>query len=352
METMKILKPSLLITLGVLLAVSGLLESCYKKNLPKVGDYMSRDMNFKQDAFTVNLGQDNVFTQIFNADYSSEPLTFNIENVRKFDESPAPNLLEKTEVSLWNDYFTGKETSIAEIEKKQYKEQRPLLDMRAHSGELFFWRTDSNQVKPGLYWFDVNVTNDAGSHLFKKLLLNVRLPHPYEPYEFDDSTGVRLPEEEGGIIHPSSLSGAVDFLNRELPADSVNVYFHKKGTAKNTVTFKFYDQDSLPIALTKFNMTQWDSLHFESSMTGDFVWPFAFNRKFSQDSLSVTYDIPNPFPALAAVGTDKANIEFSYNRVAFGTRVNASIGLTFALFEPGEWEIIFKYKIDPKFEDD
>jgi len=341
-----------IIFLAILVLFVGILAGCYKSGLPDVKDYLSKDMAFNQTSFLVNLERTNVFTQIFNADYSSEPLTFKLQNFRHFDESPAPELLATRDAKYWDDYFTGREASVAEIEGKRHTEKRPLLDIREHSGEIFFWNTDSTKVKPGIYFFDVEVSNKVGSHLFKNMILNVRLPHPYEPYEFDDSTGLRLAEDEGGILHPSTLSGAVDDLERTLPADSVIVYFHKKSTKKNTVTFKFYDQDSLPISLTKYNMTQWDSLRFNSSTTGDYVFPFAFNRQFSQDSMSVTYDVTNPFPILADVGSDKASISFGYKRISFGRRVNSSIGLTFALFEPGEWEIIFKYKINPKFEDD
>lgn len=338
--------------LALLVLFIGMTAGCYKSGLPEVKDYLSKDMTFKQTSFLVNLERSNVFTQVFNADYSTEPLTFKIQNVRHFDGSPAPELSASSRAMYWDDYFTGKESSIAEIDKKRHAENRPLLDIREHSGEVFFWNTDSTKVKPGIYFFDVNVSNKVGSHLFEKLILNVRLPHPYEPFEFDDSTGLRLPDAEGGILHPSTMNGAVDELERSLPADSVNVYFHKKGTQKNSVTFKFYDQDSLPISLTNYNMTEWDSLRFTSATTGDFVYPFAFNRQFSADSMSVTYDVTNPFPVLADVGSDKASISFKYNRVSFGQRVNSSIGLTFALFEPGQWEIVFKYKLNPKFEDD
>lgn len=349
---MKSLKRTQSLFMAMLLLCLGLMGGCYKSGLPEVQDYLSKDMNFKQSSFLVNLGRSNVYTQIFNADYSSEPLNFKIQNMRHFDGSPAPELSVATKTKYWDDYYTGREGSITEIEGKRHAESRPLLDMRENSGELFFWNTDSTKVKPGIYFFDVQVSNKVGSHLFENLILNVRLPHPYEPYEFDDSTGLRLPDQEGGILHPSSLSGAVDELERELPSDSVVVYFHKKNADKNTVTFKFFDADSLPISLTNYNMTEWDSLRFNSAATGDYVWPFAFDRKFSPDSMSVTYDVTNPFPILADVGSDKASISFKYNRISFGKRVNSSIGLTFALFEPGAWEIIFKYKINPKFEDD
>ncbi len=335
----------------ILLVLFGF-SSCYRSGLPETSDYLSRDMNFKQLSYTVNLGKNNVFAQVFNADYSSEPLTFSIENVRHFDGSAAPGLLNTTKARMWKDYFTGREESIKEIKEKQYFEQRPILDIRKHSGEIFFWKTDSNTVKPGVYWFDVKVSNAAGSRVFHDLMLNVRLPHPYDPYEFDDSSGLRLLPEEGGILHPTSVSGVVDMLNRPLPEDSVIVYFHKKGASKNTISFKFYDQDSLLIPISNFNMTQWDSLRYESAMTGEYVWPFAFNRRFNEDSTVLTYDITNPFPVLADVGSDKASITFRYNRISFGQRRNASIGLRFAIFEPGEWDIIFKFKINPKFEDD
>jgi hypothetical protein len=325
---------------------------CYKDLVPEEEDYFSNNMNYNRNNFPVNLGRTNVYSYIFNADYSTQPLDFTLENVRHADSSEAPELLDKVPARLWKDYYTGKEAGIPEIEAKRYTEQRPLLDIRPHSGEIFFWTTDSTKVKPGNYLFDVRVRNKSGEKVFKNMVLEVRRPRPYEPYEFDDITGIRKAPDQGGITHPD-VGGVVDMLNLTLPRDSVNVYFIKTGTKGNTLTFKVFDQDSLAIPFSRFNLTQWDSLRYRSGMIGEDV-AFAFNRKMNEDSTAVTYDITNPFPMLADVSgnSDKAYIAFQYNRISFGRRYNAGIGLSFAIYEPGEWEVVFKFKLNPKFQDD
>ncbi|GAA4310474.1 DUF5007 domain-containing protein [Compostibacter hankyongensis] len=341
----------ILLTLGILITLAA---GCYKEGLPEEQDYFSKDMNYSINRFVVNLGRTNPFVNIFNADYSSEPLTFSILDVRHNDGSPAPELRQEIPVKEWKEYYSGDEKSIAEITAKQQDGKSPVLYIRPNSGEIFFRNTDSSKVKIGTYRFDVKVSNGGGEKIFSDMQLDVRLPHPYEPYEYDDSTGLLLPPDEGGVIHPNQVSGVMDMLERTLPADSVNVYFVKTGDAKNTLTFKFFDEDSTIIPLTRFNMMQWDSLHYRSGMIGADVFPFAFNRRFDSDSTAVTYDIPNPFPVLADVSgnTDRASITFKYNRASFGQRKNASIGLSFAIYAPGEWQVIFKFKIDPKFDDD
>jgi hypothetical protein len=325
---------------------------CYKHMVPDEQDFFSNNMSYNRNNFPVNLGRTNVYGYIFNADYSTQPLDFTLENLRHADSTAAPELLALTAAKQWKDYYSGRETSIAEIEAKRTTEQRPILDIRPHSGEVFFWDTDSSKIKPGIYLFDVRVKNKSGEKVFKNMILDVRRPRPYEPYEFDDVTGNRKALDQGGITHPD-VSGMVNMVNLTLPRDSVNVYFRKTGIKGNTLTFKMFDQDSLAIPFSRFNLTQWDSLRYRSGMIGEDI-RFAFNRKMSEDSTVLTYDITNPFPILADVSgnSDKAYIAFQYNRVSFGHRYNAGIGLSFAIYEPGEWEVIFKFRLNPKFQDD
>lgn len=354
------------ITLIIALFTSLLIMSagCYKDLVPKEKDYFSGDMSYSTTDFTVYLGQTNVFINLFNANYSTQPLDFTITNPRradtvagdnnsvKIDSVPAPNLLNMIDATEWKEYYSGEEKTIDEITAKQYTDQRPILDIRPNSGEIFFWRTDSTKVKPGIYFFDVVVKNKGGQKTFP-MVLDVRLPHPYDPYDYDDITGLKLPDGRGGVLHPSQMNGVVDLLDRPLPADSVDITFHKTGAKSNTITIQFEDQNSMPIPLTRFNMIQWDSLTYNSVMTGLNV-PFGFNRRMNADSTAVTWDITNPFPVLAdrSSNTEKAFIDFPYNRVSFGQRKNADIGFTFDIHEPGEWLMVFKFNTNPNFEND
>lgn len=346
----KVPKAMQLLTVGILALM---LAGCYKNMVPNEKDFFSNNMSYNRNTFPVNLGQANVYAFIFNADYSTQPLDFAIENVRRVaDRSPAPQLLQQVDVRQWTKDYTGMEKTVAEIEAKRTIVKRPVLDIRPHSGELFFWNVDSGKVKREGYFFDIRVRNKGGEKVFKDMLLDVRMARPYDPFEFDEATGARKALDKGGITYPD-VSGVVDALNLNIPRDSVNVYFRKKDTKGNTLTFRFFDKDSLPIKFSRFNTTKWDSLKYRSSMLGSNV-TFGFNRKMNADSTAVTYDVTNPFPVLADVSgnTEKAYIRFEYNRVSFGRRYDASIGLNLAIYEPGDWEVIFKFKVSPKFEND
>ncbi|SIN82031.1 DUF5007 domain-containing protein [Chitinophaga niabensis] len=329
-----------------------LLTGCYKDTLPVEKDYMSKDMNFKKETFVANLGRMNVFVDIFNADYSTQPLQFALQSTRQ-EGKPVPVLLEEVDTRQWKEYYTGTETSIAEIEAKRTVVRRPILDLNKQNGQLVVWPTDSNKVKYGKYFFDVLVKNGAGERLFPGLMLDLRRPRPYEPYEYDDLTGIRKADNAGGIIRPTIMSGHRDPKGVEIKAENVQVYFVKTGTAANKLTFKFVDKDSLPIPISTFNIQRWDSLYYFSKMTDRNI-KFGFNRQIPKDSSAVTYDITNPFPVLAEsfAGDELAEYSFTFSRVSYGYRSTGRIGMKFSIHEPGEWTIVFRYMINPKFSDD
>lgn len=325
--------------------------SCYKSLLPKEKEHFSNNANFDGDTYTANFGRTNVFYGKFNPDYSTQPLTFELQNIAGPDGQPVPALREEVTTWQWKQYYSGTEKSVDEINAKRTQVKRPLLDIRANSGDLVFWATDTSRIKPGVYTFDIFVKNNGGQKTFQKRKLQLRRPRPYEPYEFDDITGLRKPLDKGGLTHPT-LIGVKDQLNNNIPAENVDVFFVKTGTAKNTVSIKFFDKDSLPIRLSSFNITQWDSLVYRSNTIEQIV-PFGFNRKMTQDSTVVTWDVPSPFPVLADVGiNEKASIGFIYERVSYGTRTQAAVGLQFAIFEPGSWDVIIRFRVNPKFTND
>jgi hypothetical protein len=328
-----------------------LVTSCYKELLPKEKDHFSDNAGFNNDTYQANIGRSNIFSGRFNPDYSTQPLQFVIQNIQHRDGTPAPEMLEQVDTWQWKQYYSGTEKSITEINAKRVSEKRPVLDIRPNSGEIIFWNTDSSKIKPGVYTFDILVKNNGGQKIFQKRKLDLRRPRPYEPYEFKDDTGERKEEKDGGVIHPDVFN-VKDALNNDIKRESVIVYFHKTTAPGNTISFKFFDQDSLPIKLSRFNLTKWDSLAYRSN-TVDGNILFGFNRKMAADSAIVTWDIPNPFPVLADVGNNESTyIAFSYDRISFGYRTQASVGLGFAIFEPGSWEVIFKFKINPRFAND
>ncbi|MRG44323.1 DUF5007 domain-containing protein [Chitinophaga sp. SYP-B3965] len=334
---------------AALLTVTG----CYKDTLPQEKDYMSKDMNFKKETFVANLGRMNLFVDIFNADYSTQPMQFALQSPRTGDKTPAPVLLEEVDTKQWKQPYSGTETSIAEIEAKRITVRRPILDLNKQNGQLVVWPTDSTKVRYGKYFFDVLVKNGAGERLFPGLMLDYRRPRPYEPYEFDDLTGIRKADNAGGIIRPTVLTGHKDAQGIDLKPENVRVYFIKTGNASNKLTFKFVNKDSVTIPISTFNIQRWDSLFYASKMTDRNI-KFGFNRVIPKDSTKVTYDITNPFPVLAEAfaGDELAEYIFTFSRVSYGYRVTGRIGMKFSIHEPGEWTVVFRYLVNPKFGDD
>lgn len=331
---------------------AALLTGCYKDTLPEEKDYMSKDMNFKKETFVANLGRMNLFVDIFNADFSTQPLQFELKSPRA-DGKPAPVLLEEVDTRQWKQHYNGTETSIAEIEAKRTIVRRPILDLNNQNGQLVVWSVDSSKVRYGRYFFDIMVKNGAGERLFPGLMLDFRRPRPYEPYEFDDLTGIRKADNAGGIIRPTIISGHRDVQGKEIKAENVQVYLVKTGNAANKLTFRFVDKDSVAIPISTFNIQRWDSLYYYSKMT-DYNIKFGFNRQILKDSMAVTYDITNPFPVLAEsfAGDELAEYVFSFSRVSYGYRQIGRIGMKFSIHEPGEWTVVFRYMINPKFSDD
>lgn len=82
-----------------------------------------------------------------------------------------------------------------------------------------------------------------------------------------------------------------------------------------------------------------------------------FNMQMTNEY--VQYDVGYPIPLVEiptpyAPGGTRAHAELKYSRIGFGgTRVMAGFGLDFAIYRPGDWEIVFLFRTEnPKFEND
>ncbi|MET6998047.1 DUF5007 domain-containing protein [Chitinophaga defluvii] len=340
--------------MAAMLLVSGWM-SCTK--VPAEMDYLSEKANFNRDNFDPVMGRTMIYQGIFNSDQSTRPLLFTLTNFRHAaDSSAAPELGTLVKVKEWKEAYTGKENSLQEIYDKQQEAEHPVLDIRKNSGEIIFWQfSDTNLIKPqpgAGYLFDIKVENNGNSRVFKNNTLNLFRPRAYSPSDnIDAVSGWQKYKSDGSpvVINPTNTSG-VTMDNKLITDTSVAVYFHKKGNG-NSLSFKFYDKDSTVINPLMFNKTRWDSLYFYNSrVQGD--CKIGFNLRVTETG--VTYDVPYPYPAVGAAQGERVKLVFNYNRLAFGNRrVTEGFTFEFAIFEPGDWEIIFKYRHQtPKFEND
>lgn len=176
------------VRLAALLALAGMASAC-SEFLPEELDSFDKDVAFSQTLYRPTLGRTTVFSNNFNAGNSTRPLTFTILDVRHADGTPAPELTEYYPVQVWQTPYLGTERSVAEIEAKRTTENRPLLQVRQHSGEIVVRseaRSEFVRVDPDEgYEFDVRAENSGGFKDFAGLRL-ITLPT-----RFTDAKGER-----------------------------------------------------------------------------------------------------------------------------------------------------------------
>lgn len=339
------------------------LAAC-KKWLPKELGYLSPTAVYTQTTFNPILGRTTVYSLIFNTNSSSTPIHFEITNVRyRATGKPATDLGKEVPVQVWKQAYTGDEKSLAEIEAKRTMENHPIWEVRPESGDLILWASaDSSMMKQqpdSGYLFDVVASNSGGTNTYKDMVLDPFREQPYSPYnDRDVLTGQPLklypnPADSSAFNyvynHPIVNNILGDSTDQQIISDSVRVLFHKTGNGSgnaNTITFKFLDKDSVLIDPASFNRTIWDSvLHgFNVRLTKQYV------------RYDVAYPIPlTKFPTRWTTGDgSQAHVKFSYDRVGFGgiTQIS-SIEFSFAIYQKGDWEVLFYFHSDtPRFRDE
>ncbi|WP_317236105.1 DUF5007 domain-containing protein [Niabella hibiscisoli] len=177
----------------------------------------------------------------------------------------------------------------------------------------------------------------------------------YEPFEYDRAT--RLPQTENFQIYPPVNTTAITVpkavrlttsSNLYYTTDSLMqpymsaVYFRKTGNG-SSLTFRFLDKDSVAINPAKFSNTKWTEL------------VHGFNMQMSATHVKYEVAYPVPLSALATKYTSggMARVLFEYPRRGFGNSLrNGVFGFNFAIYEPGDWEIVIHFKRNLKFEND
>ncbi|NTS43277.1 DUF5007 domain-containing protein [Flavisolibacter sp. BT320] len=340
--------------LKFLLAATVLLSvvvSC-KKYLPEERETVGVDSQFTIDLLQPVLGRTTYFSNTFFKGSTTFPADFKIVNVRRRNGDAAPELTDVFPVKVWKEAYDGTETSLAEIEAKRQLQNRPLFEIGPHSGEFIMWgeaRSSFVRSQPDSgYLFDVELSNSGGRRYFRNFRLMPMKERPFEPSNVNAISGQPL---SNGVF-PSQVTlikGASK--DRYLSFFDVDVFIRKqldptKSGSGNTLTFKFRDTLYKPMNPAQFSTTNWASL------------VHGFNMKMTDSS--VTYDVAYPVPLVelptkfTSPDGKRARVRFTYSRIGFGgSREDASFGLDFAIYEPGDWEIVFAFKNDnPKFIND
>lgn len=340
----------LILCMGI---IGGGISSC--KKAPPERDYLSNNAGFEPvDAYSPVLGRTFLYKTNFQADGSSFPLQFSLLNQRHADGSPAPELTQNVTVKEWIKDYDGTEKSYEEIEGKRQAVQHPFFEIRPGSGDFVFRQASASQIRAypdSGYLFDVKVENNGNSLSFRKLRLQPLREVPYEPYEYDYVTRLRKTETRTNAngsnyqapfsIHPGLANVYVS--KDTLMADSAAaVYFRKTGNG-HSLTFKFLDQDSLPIDPMKLNTTKWSEL----------VHGFDMKKTSTQVTYNVAYPIPLTSLDTKYAVAGNAKVLFGYSRKGLGGgRAEGYFGLNFAIWEEGDWEVIFRFYRTPRFQDE
>ncbi len=333
--------------LSLVLVMIVFITAC-KKNIPDVRLSLANDMQFTSKQYQPVLGRNTVFADNFNVGSSSIPLNFKIVNMRRFTGEAAPELTDFFPVQVWKSAYDGTEKSIAEIEAKRTIENHQLFEIREHSGQFVMWaKANSNFVKAqpdSGYVFDVEVSNSGGRKYFKDFKLRPFKERAFEPSTVNASNGQST---SLGII-PSFGNIRGERTGRYLSPfqNDVVVMLNKKRDVGNSLTFKFVDTLFNPINPNKFNATDWPNLVHGFDMV--------------KDDEKVSYKTASPIP-LAVLPTkytigngQYARSTFKYERQGFGNlKETAVLILDYAIYEKGDWEIIFWFRTErPKFIND
>ncbi len=111
------------------------LLSCSKKDyLPLKRENLGSDATFNQQVFQPVLGRTTQYSGIFQPGTTTYPVEFRLINVRSMTTGiPATEVTNLYPVKVWTQAYTGKETSIEEIEAKRTVKYRSILEVGAGS---------------------------------------------------------------------------------------------------------------------------------------------------------------------------------------------------------------------------
>ena len=330
-------------------AISCLLATSWgcTKLFPEERENIGGDSQFTQTSFEPILGRNNYYSSFYKGT-TTYPTQFFIRNVRHRNGEAAPELESILPVTVWKEAYTGTETSIEEIKAKQEVQNRPVLDIVRYSGDIIMWNTArSNFIKAipdSGYLFDIEISNTGGRRFFRDLKLMPYRERPTEPTNRDASSGQELTP---GVYTASLINVKGDSTGRYLSAYDMPVSMKKiEGSAENKITFRFLDKNGQLMNPNLFSKTNWNSL------------VHGFNPQIT--NTGVSYDVLYPIPlvkiktAYTTTDGDMASVTFAYERIGFGGVIEtAVINFPFAIYEPGNWEVLFQFVTDnPKFSND
>ena len=317
------------------------------KYFPEERENIGQNSQYTQELFEPILGRNTVYSVFFKGT-TTFPAEFSIKNIRRRNGEPAPELETVLPVTVWKEAYTGKETSIEELKSKQTVQNRPVLEVGKYSGDIIMWNTARSNfiraIPDSGYLFDIELSSSGGRRFFRNLKLMPYRERPTVPSNRDAISGHEL---SPGVFSAFLNNVKGDSTNRFLSSGDLMVSMKKiEGSSESKLTFRFLDKNGQLIDPHKFAKTDWNRL------------VHGFNPQIT--TTGVSYDVLYPIP-LVNIKTDYttadgngAVVSFSYDRIGFGGAIQtATILFPFAIYESGNWEILFQFVTDnPKFSND
>lgn len=154
------MKNSFKVAAGILL----LLTSCEKVEK----GFLSSQVRYVDNPITIVRGQI-VQTAAVNADGSSAPVIYQLMDIRDSTHRHADSLYANFERYEWIGQFDAEtDTTVELLNKKREKKNTPPLSFNEHTGAFTFYNT-TKKVALGTYEFDVKVSNENGSKIYKNI---------------------------------------------------------------------------------------------------------------------------------------------------------------------------------------
>ncbi|TJZ60131.1 DUF5007 domain-containing protein [Sphingobacterium olei] len=332
----------------ITLSVLSFFSSCTDL-IPDDLDALGDDVMITTTEFSPYLGRKTSYENVVSvSNKSTLPLNFKILGARTAEGVLAPEIMEKYPVKIWTGTYTGKETSLEEIEGKRKVEYRSLLEIQEKSGDIVFWDAgDASFIKtlPSEgYLFDVEIANTGGRRYVRNLILKPRRERDYEPSQYDDILGIA----KNSYLRPSILYNVFG-EKTGMPTSDVRIFIFENTentSPGNTLTISALDSLGQAIDMRKFKDSEFGHL------------VHGFNHRFENGK--VIYDVAYPMPLInyptryTNPSGDKARLNLKYNRLGKGGFLReAFVMFDFAIFREGHWELQIRFNGEtPNFENE
>ncbi|WP_165823824.1 DUF5007 domain-containing protein [Pseudochryseolinea flava] len=250
---------------------------------PDEQGFISDLITYSQNPFNVTQGSVALSNAIVS-DGSTLPLRVKLLEIRnKQTGEVATELMKEFNTTVYTSQITQRDTTFELVQSKIEKRSWPVFKINEEGGQLQF-SPETVNVPVGEYTFDVEVSNDSGSKVFKDICtIRILTGNPVPNIAAQVVTYATKKDEEG------NTKTVIDY-----PGFSVSST--RAESSENTIMFKFVDKDDEAIDPIKFGFRELIREQANDYKFSD-ATPWLGGKPKSVTSEGVTYTFPlGPFP--------------------------------------------------------